>query len=375
MKAQNPTVIDVAKKAGVSPATVSRVLNSSVRVSEDTRDRVFAAIEELGYKHGDSRFDGNTSGIIALLITDILNPFFPEIVRGVADEGEVHGLAPLLYNTAEDPLHEKKTLQKLMQRHIDGIIVCASRIPNEDLIALHEQSSTPMVVLNRHINHPEIPSIFVDLEDAAYRSTMHLLSLQHTRIAYLAGHGHSESSQARRHGIQRALEEFGLSLPEEWCPSIFPSLEGGFQAMTTLLAFPAAERPTGIIAYNDLMALGALHAIRSQHMHVPDDISVVGCDGITVAAHSNPPLTTIDQPKYRMGQLATQMIYQMLDKRFSSASGYTLLESPLIIRGSTGPCPSSRNKNNTTIIQMEKTQRMIQRKAVISEAELKFPTS
>jgi DNA-binding LacI/PurR family transcriptional regulator len=301
----------------------------------------------LGYKHGNQILDETGSGTIALLITDILNPFFPEIVRGVADEAELHGLAPLLYNTAEDPAHEKKLLQKLVQRHPDGIIVCASRIPNDDLIALYEQSGIPLVVINRRINHPEIPSIFVDLEDAAYRSAQHLLNLHHTRIAYLAGHGQSESSRVRRHGIQRAMEEVGLTLPPEWCPSSFPSLEGGFQAITTLLALPASERPTGIIAYNDLMALGALHAIRTQHLHIPDDISVVGCDGITIAAHSNPPLTTIDQPKYRMGHLATQMLYRMLDKQFSSASGYTLMESPLIIRESTGLC-SSPYRSNTT---------------------------
>jgi DNA-binding LacI/PurR family transcriptional regulator len=341
----NPTLIDVARKAGVAPATVSRVFNNSAPVSEDTRNRVFAAVTELGYKHAHQAVNEKDAGTIALLITDILNPFFPEIVRGVADEAELHGLAPLLYNTAEDPAHEKKILQKLVQHDVDGVIVCASRIPSDDLIALHEQSGIPLVVINRRINHPEIPSIFVDLEDAAYRSTQHLLTLHHTHIAYLAGHEHSELSHTRRRGIQRAMEEVGLTLRPEWCPNSFPGLEGGFQAITTLLALPPSERPTAIIAYNDLIALGALHAIRTHHLHVPDDISVVGCDGITIAAHSNPPLTTIDQPKYRMGQLAMQILYRILDKQFSFASGYTLMESPLIIRESTGPCPSPERVN------------------------------
>ncbi|BCL82281.1 LacI family transcriptional regulator [Ktedonobacteria bacterium brp13] len=337
---RHSTVIDVAKKAGVSPATVSRVLNNSVPVSGDTRDRVFAAVAELGYKHGDAQLQGGTeTRIIALLITDILNPFFPEVVRGVTDEAEIHGLASLLYHTAEDPLHEKRILQKLVNRQIDGIIVCASRILNDDLIALHEQHGIPIVVINRRVLHSMIPSIFVDFEDAAYRSAQHLLTLRHTRLAYLAGHEYSESSRDRKRGIERALQEVGLPFPSELCPGSFPSLEGGFQAMTTLLALPATSRPTGIIAYNDLMALGALHAIRTQHLQVPDDISVVGCDGITIAAHSNPPLTTIDQPKYRMGQIAMQMLYRIMNKQFSSSGGYTQMESPLIIRESTGPCP------------------------------------
>src|SRR5713226_1791767 len=172
---QSPTLLDIARHAGVSPATVSRVLNNSAPVSEETRERVFASISVLGYKHAESLgAKEEVSGTIALLITDILNPFFPEIVRGVADVAELHGLASLLYNTAEDPLHEKKTLRGLLKRHVDGIIVCASRIPSSDLIELYEESHIPLVVINRRIDHPHIPSIFVDLENAAYRSALHL---------------------------------------------------------------------------------------------------------------------------------------------------------------------------------------------------------
>lgn len=337
---QGPTLLDIARHAGVSPATVSRVLNNSAPVSEETRERVFASISALGYKQAESSNDKeDMPGTIALLITDILNPFFPEVVRGVSDVAELHGLASLLYNTAEDPQQEKKILRGLLKRHLDGIIVCASRIPSSDLIELYEESHIPLVVINRRIDHQHIPSIFVDLENAAYRSAQHLLGLQHTRIAYLAGHGFSESSQARRRGVVQALDEVGLSLPPEWCPASFPSLEGGFQAMSALLSLPIEKRPTAIITYNDLMALGALHAIRTYGLHVPDDISVVGCDGITVAAHSNPPLTTIDQPKYRMGQLAMQTLWRILDEGYTSYGGYTLMESPLVIRESTGPCP------------------------------------
>lgn len=337
-------LLDVARHAGVSPATVSRVLNNTAPVNERTRIRVLEAIATLGYKPVSIPTPEETNqGTIALLITDILNPFFPEIVRGVEDEAGSKGLAMLLCNTSEDPQREAQVLQILAERRVDGIIACASRVGASDLIALHEHHNTPLVVINRRIDRPDIPSIVVDLEDAAYRSAQHLLGLNHTRIAYLSGHGSSDTSRARRHGIERALAEVKLGMRPEWCPMSFPNVEGGFQAMSALLALPERERPTAVIAYNDIMALGALHAIRTHRLRVPEHISVVGCDGIAMAAHANPPLTTIDQPKYRMGQLAMQILRQMLTEQYTPSSGYTLMEAPLVVRESTAPYSPSGN--------------------------------
>ncbi|HEY4388142.1 MAG TPA: LacI family DNA-binding transcriptional regulator [Ktedonobacteraceae bacterium] len=333
-------LIDVARIAGVSPTTVSRVMNNTAPVNEQTRARVLAAIAELGYKSSSTSVPPQTSTeqrTIALVISDIRNPFFPEIVRGVGDEAGTNGLAMVLCNTSEDPQRESQALNALAERPVDGIIVCASRIANSALIALHEQTRIPLVMINRNLNHPAIPCILIDFANAAYRATQHLLRLNHVRIAYLAGNNTSTPSLTRRQGIEKALQEAHLELRPEWCPSSFPNVEGGFQAMSSLLALPREEQPTAIIAYNDIMALGALHAIRIAGLSVPDDISVVGCDGISMAAHSNPPLTTIDQPKYHMGQLAMQMLRQAIEGRTPPSNGYTLLESPLIVRESTAP--------------------------------------
>ena len=337
----SPKLVDVARYAGVSPATVSRVLNNTAPVHESTRERVQAAIAMLGYQHPLNTPESHaTSGTIALLISDILNPFFLEVMHGIEDEAESSELMLLLCTTSEDPLREKKALQALSERHVDGIIALAgqARIPTEDLIAFHEYKNIPLVVINRRINRPDIPCIVVDLENAAYRSAQHLLDLNHTRLAYLAGLETSESSRARRLGIEAALKEAGLTLPPEMCPASFPSIEGGFQAVSALLSFPEEKWPTAIIAYNDIMAFGALHALRTHGLHVPNDMSVVGCDGLLMAAHCNPPLTTIDQPKYTMGRLAMQTLRQMLNDQRPPMGGYTLLESPLIIRESSGPC-------------------------------------
>jgi LacI family transcriptional regulator len=326
-------LLDVARHAGVSPATVSRVLNNTAPVNGETRTRVLEAIVALGYK--PPTLPPTDLGTIALLITDILNPFFPEVVRGVEDEAGTSGLAMLLCNTSEDEQREEQALAALVERKVNGIIVCASRIPDEALIELHERRKTPMVLINRRLEHAEIPCIIVDFAQAMYRAVQHLLSLQHTRIAFLAGHGDAQTSQDRQRGIERALQEAGLSLRAEWDLSSFPNVEGGFQAMSALLA--GREQPTAVIAYNDIMALGALNAIRAHGLRVPEDISVVGCDGIAMAAHANPPLTTIEQPKYRMGQLAMRILRQIMEGRYTSQGGYTLMESPLIVRESTGP--------------------------------------
>jgi DNA-binding LacI/PurR family transcriptional regulator len=336
-------LIDVARKAGVSPATVSRVLNHSGPVTAATRERVQAAMNALGYVPAASPIPPEPAyRTLAVFITDILNPIFAEFLRGIEDEIATQPIALQLHNVPENAPQEKRPLSVLArhkagQHKVDGVIAMASHIEESELIAIHEQHALPLVVINRRVNHPAIPSIVVDFEDAAYRSAQHLIGLRHRRIGFLAGFASAPTSQARKRGIERALAEVGHTLPAHWHVNCIPSIEGGFQAMSSLLALP--ERPSAVITYNDLLAFGALHALRSHGLSAPEDMSVVGCDGIALAAHSNPPLTTIDQPKYKMGRLAMQTLDKLMEGSADSAAsvrgGYTLMESPLITRGST----------------------------------------
>lgn len=300
------------------------------------RARVLESIVAVGYKVSTTRRASTTQKTVALLITDILNPFFPEIVRGVQDEARVDNTALLLCDSAEDPQWEQKILTTLANQSVDGVIVCASRLATQDLIAFHDRYRTPMVVVNRRIGHPDIPCIVVDFASAAYVAGRHLVNLGHTRIAYLAGPSATEASQVRRTGLEQAMQEANLTLDPELCLSGFPNVEGGFQAASVLLSMPENERPTAIMCYNDIVAIGALQAIRAHNLRVPEDISVVGFDDIAMAAHTNPPLTTIDQPKHRLGKLAMRMVRQMLQGEAIQGKGYTLVESPLVVRESTG---------------------------------------
>lgn len=332
---RQPRLSDVAAHAGVSMATVSRVVNRPEQVSHSTRSRVERSIQSLGYLPSAPRHPEKDARLhlVALLIPDVQNPYFAEIVRGVEDEVETEAFSLLLFHTAEDTEREERTLRRLLETHLEGVIVFGSRLPSASLVKFQRERQVPLVVINRRIEDSHVACIVIDSEQATWRAARYLINLGHRRIAYLAGPLTAESSVARRRGIERALAEVGESLPEKWLVPGFPDIEGGFQAMTSLLG--VENLPTAVLVYNDLMALGALHAIRSQGLRVPDDISLIGFDDITMAAHANPPLTTINQPKYRMGRLAVQLLQRMSQGEHKPGEGYVLLESPLIIREST----------------------------------------
>jgi DNA-binding LacI/PurR family transcriptional regulator len=340
---KRPTLADVAHHAKVSTATASRVLHNTGPVSQDLRKRIETSVAALGYtprlasKHPDE-------GTIALLVGDLLNPYFPEIVRGVQDEVDDCGLILTLYNLTDHPQRQRQLLHKLSKPAVEGVILTGSS-PFPELLTWREHHKIPLVLFNRRINQPGVHCIMVDFENAMYRATQHLLNLNHTRIGHLASPSTGEIAQARLCGINAALKEAGLSLRPEWCPVVPPGteVEGGFQAMRALLDLPVDERPTAVIAFNDIIALGALHAVCTYGLRVPQDISIIGIDDIAIAAHAHPPLTTIGQPKYRMGKLAVQTLRRMIEGKISSSNNCTLLESPLIVRESTGSAPQTNS--------------------------------
>ncbi|HEX7588655.1 MAG TPA: LacI family DNA-binding transcriptional regulator [Anaerolineae bacterium] len=342
MKPKGPaTLADVARHARVSTATASRVLHNSGPVSADLRKKIAASVSALGYvPHRFSK--PRHQGTIALLVEDLLNPYFPEIIRGVQEEATNVGAILTLYNLTGQPQHQQQLVQKLAKQPLEGIIITGSS-PFPELLEWHEHHQVPMVIINREVSKPGIHCIKVDFENAMYRATQHLLSLNHTRIGHLASPVTGEIEQSRQRGIELALKEAGLTLRPEWCPIVSPGaeVEGGYQAMRVILDLPAQNRPTAVIAFNDIIAVGALHAVRAAGLRVPQDISVIGVDDISIAAHVYPPLTTIGQPKYRMGKLAVQTLRQMSEGKMPLGNNHTLLESPLIVRESSGPAPQA----------------------------------
>jgi LacI family transcriptional regulator len=322
----------------VSVATASRVFSHAEAVSDGARSRVLAAAAELGYSPLARPRAEARAASVALLIPDIVNPFFAEVIRGVQDELADGEFVPLVLDTVESAARERQFLRLLAGQAVQGVIVLGSRILGEaDIDEIRQSLGLPLVFINRSVRLPNVASIRVNFAEATFRATRHLLDLNHQRIAYLPGPRESEASHARQRGVEQALAQAGLCLRPEYGLHSFPSVEGGFEAMSGVLGLPPAEQPTAVIAYNDLMALGVLHAIRSHHLRVPDDISVIGIDDIVMAAHSNPPLTTIAQPKYRLGRLAMNTLRRMIAGQPPAEESYVLVESPLIVRASTGP--------------------------------------
>lgn len=340
MKTKKPaTLADVARHARVSTATASRVLHDTGPVSQDLRKKIEASVAALGYTPRRAS-KPRSQGTIALFVEDLLNPYFPEIIRGVQEEADNYGTLLTLYNLTDHPQRPHQLLQKLSKQSVEGIIVTGSS-PFPELLKWHERHQVPMVVINRQVAREGVHCIKVDFENAMYRATQHLLSLGHTRIGHLASPVTGEIAQSRLRGIEAALKEVGLTLRPEWCPAVPPGaeVEGGYQVMRVLLDLPADHRPTAVLAFNDIIAVGALHAVRASGLRVPQDISIIGVDDISIAAHVYPPLTTIGQPKYRMGKLAVQTLRQMRERKMPLGNNCTLLESPLIVRESSGPAP------------------------------------
>lgn len=333
------SLLEVARHAGVSPATVSRVVNNSAPVSDEVRTRVVSSAEELGYEILPPRLtNGANVRTVAVIVADLLNPFFPDLIRGVDLEARQDGTSLLLCDTAEDTQPEEHIVNLVSNRRLDGVIVAGSRIATDELVAHCKRCAIPLVLINRSTNcWPGVACIRVDFERATYHAARHLLRLGHARIGYLSGPEVTDMSIARHKGLEQAMREKGLEIRSEWLASGFPNVAGGFQAMSNLLALPVEERPTAVQAYNDLMALGALQAIHAHGLRIPEDISVIGFDDISMAAHSNPPLTTVEQPKVAMGSLAMRMLRELMQRRTAMGGGFTLLETRLIVRETTGP--------------------------------------
>jgi LacI family transcriptional regulator len=335
------TLADVAQAAGVSSATASRLIHGTGPVSDGIRVRIESAIAALGYEpRKKTTTEEPDEGTIAVVAGDLLNPYFPEVIRGVQDEADNYGMILTLYNLTDHFQRQNLLIQKLSRQNIGGIILMGTQ-PFPALVEWQQKQRIPMVLLNRRVSLPLVHCIMVDFENALYRATQHLVNLNHVRIGYLSSYSNSDISVARRRGIEQALKEAGLSLRPEYCISVPSGIEvdGGFQAMNNLLDRPEQERPTAILAFNDVVALGALRAVQMHGVCIPQDLSLIGVDDIFSSVYTNPPLTTIGQPKFRMGAMAVQRLRLMSQDTWLNDNNYTILESPLIVRESTGPAP------------------------------------
>ena len=337
----NPTLEKLAAHSGVSIATVSRVINASGPVSDDAEQRVNRAVQELGFEPKRKRRKSQTkTPLLACVIPEFMNPANTLILTGIQDETEKLGAHLLIVPVSEKVGSVHSNLKLFRQVAIDGVILAHVGVQAKEVLDSCKSSNLPMVVLRKDEPNSHTAIIDVDREGGMYQGVKLLIGLNHKALGYLSGTSDSELASSKLRGIQRALHEAGLTLKPELHRICLPTIDDGFRVATNLLNLPVGRRPTAIITYNDLVAVGALHAIRSAGLRAPEDISVMGFDNIPLCAHTNPPLTSIAQPHYQKGQLAVQtLVNRMNDADETDPEGVTLLACSLVVRESTGPCP------------------------------------
>lgn len=329
------TIVDVAARAGVSTATVSRVLSGTVAARPATRERVLAAARELAYRpSGVARaLKGNRTRTIGLLITDIENPFYPQIVRAAEDEAHARGLGLLLCNTAEDPERELAYLDLLLDRRIDGLIVASGRTIRRHARRL-AGIGMPVVGVNAAGHSAALPGVTTGQRRGARLAADHVLELGHRRIGHItAPDARAAAARLRRAGITDALRAAGLPPESLIVAEGDERIGGGIRAATELIS--RRLPPTAIVCYNDLTAIGALRAVRQAGLRVPDDASIVGFDDIEMAAWTDPGLTTVRQPTDEMARWAVARLADALDGQEPGGDRHVTLTPSLVVRAST----------------------------------------
>jgi len=333
------TISDVARLAGVSTMTVSRVVNSSGYSSRETRARVEAAIAELGYVPNAlaRQLRSKLTKTLALVVSDISNPFFTTIARGVEDVAVRHGFSVMYCNTDESEREEAQYLLMLIERQVDGVLLVPARSSGTSFRLL-QAHKMPVVVLDRRVASRHVDSVRCDSEAGAHALTRHLIELGHRRIAVLTGRRTISTSVDRVAGCRRALEEVGLTLPDElvrYGGFNFGNLNqaDGHRMAQAVLA-SAADRPTAIFAANNFIAFGAIRALHEAGLRVPDDMSVVAFDDLPVEWVSDPFLTVAAQPAYEIGRHAAAMLLDRLSGKRIAEGEDVLLPFELIIRRS-----------------------------------------
>lgn len=286
------SIRDVAQRAGVSIATVSRTVNHISTVNPELAQRVWKAIEEVGYLPNTQAraLVSGRSRMLGLIVSEITNPFFPELVQEFENLAVAQGYEVLIGSTNYDPARTESLMRRLLQRNVDGVAVMTFGV-EEELVKKLVEREFPLVFVDAGPDLPNIHILKVDYAEGIRQGVQHLAALGHRNIAFISGPLSQRSPMARRDAFVRAMAELGLKVPPDRLAEGSHTMESGITAMERLIALP--ELPTAVMCSNDMTAIGALHALYRTTHRVPEDISVVGFDDIHLAQFMLPPLTTV----------------------------------------------------------------------------------
>ncbi|MBA5760979.1 substrate-binding domain-containing protein [Vibrio sp. 404] len=307
------TMKDIARLAGVSTSTVSHVINQSRYVSEEISERVNRAAQELNYTPSAlaRSLKMNRTKTLGMLMTTSTNPFFGEVVKGVERCCYQKGYNLILCNTEGDQQRMKSSINTLLQKRVDGMILMCSSLEGERIEIFDKYPDVPVVVMDWG------PMLFTSdkIQDnslqGGYMAAKHLIECGHTQIGCITGPLNRHQAQMRYEGYKRALNEAGLEFHPNWIIESNFECEGGYEAFNRM--YSKGTLPTAIFVCNDMMAMGVMNAAHEKGLSVPDDFSIIGYDDIHIAKYMSPPLSTIHQPKYRLGQAAVETLLCKLE--------------------------------------------------------------
>jgi LacI family transcriptional regulator, repressor for deo operon, udp, cdd, tsx, nupC, and nupG len=332
----NPTIYDVAKAAGVAPSTVSRAFSRPGRVNSDTAERIRRIASEIGYRTNPLArgLPNGRTALLAVIVADVTNPFFFEIIRGAEKTASEAGYTLLVVDAQESVDAERQALERTLPL-VEGLILATSRMSDSSIRVAAKQR--PTVVMNRVMT--DVPSVLTDNAGGMRSAVVHLVELGHSSLTYVAGPEASWADGMRWRAFREATSE--LDVKARRLGPYAPTLAGGLAAAQTI----AKRSATAVIAYNDLLAIGTIRGLKRQGRAVPDDVSVIGFDNIFGSDFCTPPLTTVAAPLRHLGAFAVQNVLAQLRSSGTVASSEAaLLPAKLVERGSTAPRRTAKNR-------------------------------
>jgi DNA-binding LacI/PurR family transcriptional regulator len=334
------TILDVARLAGVSTATVSRVINSPDSVREETREKVLRAMAQCNYKYNALArgFVTKKSNTIGLIIPTISNSVFAVSTLGVQEYADQKNIRVVLGNSYYKYSQEENLVNVLRESQVDGLIITTTNPKGEILKSLVDENF-PFVLLFSTVKGGPISAVGIDNYRGGYLAAEHLISLGHKRICMVAGNfSMTDRSFHRWHGYKKCLRDNGIPYDKELLVQTDYSLSGGRDSIKKLLSL--ASPPTAVFCSNDYIALGAIKGAREMGLNLPKDLSIVGFDDMQTASYMVPALTTIRQPAYEMGRRAAKLLLQLIEKK--SKPIQDMMDLTLVVRESTTTVPDEK---------------------------------
>lgn len=335
----HPTIHDVAERAGVSKSLVSLVLRNAPSVSDERRQAVLRAAEELGYRPNAAARSlvSRRSSVIGVVLSDLHNPFFVEVVDGIEASASASAYRALFNTGGRSAAGEASAVETLLQLRTDGIVLVSTVLSGREILEV--ASTTPVVLVARPSRWSRVDSVTNDDRAGAHLAVEHLASLGHRRIAHIDG-GAGAGAAARRTGFLESMRRLGLGAQARVVPGAYTE-EGGGAGVAAVLR--NGTRPTAIFAANDIAAVGALQALEEQGLRVPDEVSLVGYDNTSLAALGHIGLTTIDQPRREMGAAAIRLLLERIGGERDRAR-HVVVQPGFVLRRTTAPPASATGR-------------------------------